>query len=437
MRRIGTFLLSLLACTLLCGQTPAPRRGASLSSYKLIEISITGSKRYSPQQIIPLTGLQLGEQVGEGDFQQASEKLGGTGMFTNVSYTFSYDSAGTRLQFQVGDSDKLAPVKFENFVWFSDAELIEKIHSILPLFQGQLPFDGDLTDRVADVLQELVVARGFAAAKVDVGRPGGDQEKGEAGTIDVIVYSVSGVPVHIRSLAFPGAEAALLPRLQAAAKSQIGGEFQRSRLEMFTRIDLRPLLLSEGKLRVQFGGVQAKVVQESAQEVLVDTSIPITEGPTYKLAGVAWFGNTLFPSNQLDSLVHLHPGDVMNLIAVERNLGRVAGLYRAAGYMRASVKPDLVFDDSAATATCSLTVKEGPQYHMGELDLVGLDEQTKAKLQQAWSLHPGQPYDGAYAQMFLKNTHALFPGDSWKVAVHEAVNDSDTSVDVTLNFNSK
>jgi outer membrane protein assembly factor BamA len=82
-------------------------------------------------------------------------------------------------------------------------------------------------------------------------------------------------------------------------------------------------------------------------------------------------------------------------------------------------------------------VDEGAQYQMGDLDLTGVDEKTKAKLQETWSLKPGQPYDAAYVRTFLKNTNVLLPGDAWTISVHEAINDSDKTVDVTLKFTPK
>jgi hypothetical protein len=72
---------------------------------------------------------------------------------------------------------------------------------------------------------------------------------------------------------------------------------------------------------------------------------------------------------------------------------------------------------------------------MGELEIVGLDTQAKAHLQDAWTLHEGEPYNADYAYKFVEATNRLLPdGVSWAVSIHEAVNAKDKTVDVTVRF---
>ena len=113
-------------------QTPASAR-------QLIAIKVTGSKRYPEEAIAAATGLQMGTAVNDDDFKKAARRLGDTGVFTDIAYTFSYSSAGTKLELHVTDAAKFVPARFEDFVWFSDAELFQRIKQHAPLFDGQLP----------------------------------------------------------------------------------------------------------------------------------------------------------------------------------------------------------------------------------------------------------------------------------------------------------
>ena len=56
-----------------------------VSAFKLVAIHVTGSTRFTPQEILGETGLQIGQQVTEADFQKASGLLGETGMFGDVT----------------------------------------------------------------------------------------------------------------------------------------------------------------------------------------------------------------------------------------------------------------------------------------------------------------------------------------------------------------
>ena len=109
------------------------------SARQLIAIKVTGSKRYPEEAIAAATGLQMGAAVNDDDFKKAARRLGDTGVFTDIAYTFSYSSAGTKLELHVTDAAKFVPARFEDFVWFSDAELRQRIKQHAPLFDGELP----------------------------------------------------------------------------------------------------------------------------------------------------------------------------------------------------------------------------------------------------------------------------------------------------------
>src|SRR5262245_42894113 len=145
MRFPARLLLSFtLAAMVSHAQALFQRKAASVSAYKLIKITVTGNNRYSAEQIMPVIGLKVGDAQADGDFQQAVQRLGETGLFTDVSFTYSYSAAGTEVVFQVKENDKLVPAKFDNLVWYSDKEWIDKLHALIPLFEGELPISGNL-----------------------------------------------------------------------------------------------------------------------------------------------------------------------------------------------------------------------------------------------------------------------------------------------------
>src|SRR5580692_8546715 len=154
------FLAALLLSSLLpsfsaTAQTQPP------VSYKLIAVTVTGSKRFTQQEVADASGLPIGTIAHEEDFKKAARQLGETGAFGVINFTYTYSSAGTRLEFQVTDADKFVPAHFADFVWFTDEGLHQKLHERVPLFNGELPTNGRLPDQVSDVLQALLVENGI------------------------------------------------------------------------------------------------------------------------------------------------------------------------------------------------------------------------------------------------------------------------------------
>src|SRR5712691_9087332 len=98
------------------------------TAYKLIAVKVTGSKRFTQEEIAIASGLPVGTIAHEEDFKKAARQLGESGAFSDVAFTFSYSAAGTKLEFKVSDADKFVPARFADFVWFTDDELRQKIH---------------------------------------------------------------------------------------------------------------------------------------------------------------------------------------------------------------------------------------------------------------------------------------------------------------------
>jgi outer membrane protein assembly factor BamA len=424
----------LLASVLLAQSKPSARQHTSdtntSSAYKLVAISVTGTKRYTPEEIIAATGLHLGEEVKEQNFREASQKLGETGAFTEITYSYSYSGAGTKLEIRLADNDKLVPVHFDNFVWFSDQELMENLREHVPLFKNLLPLAGPLPDELSDILNSMLSQKGVAGHVHYV-----RFSPSEDGPIQFFLYSVEGTDITVRNVDFPGATPRQLPALQEVAQKEVAeGEYLRSKLAAIANAAFRPIYLKQGYLKVTFGDVQAELVSTSPKETVVDVKFPVEEGRQYKLAGIVWTGNTIFGGDQLQPLVHLPLNEPASALQLEDDFRAVERLYGSRGYIKAMVTSEPELNDSDSTVVYKLQVKEGDIYRMGEVDIEGLDEKTTARLREDWKLREGDPYDSSYPQRFFKEAAADLPTSArWNMKVHEAI-EKDRTVDVSLRF---
>ena len=198
----------------------------SVSANKLVAINVTGTDRYTEKEILAASGLELGRNAGEADFKDAVQRLGNTGLFSDVAYSYSYSPAGTRLELQLVDTDKskLVPAHYENFAWFTDAELTSEIQRRVPLFKQALPLAGSLPDQISEALQAILSAR-HLPGRVDYlreSKPG----TGEAGDLIGIAYKVADASFYIRDAEFPGAGRDQVPPLRRRPASH-GAEYGR------------------------------------------------------------------------------------------------------------------------------------------------------------------------------------------------------------------
>src|SRR3984957_14801172 len=441
-KAISRFLLLLTALSSLCEGQSSQTLLAQVpaSARQLIGIKVTGSKRYSEQAVAAATGLQMGVAVSDDDFKKAARRLGDMGVFTDIAYSFSYSSAGTKLELHVTDAAKFVPARFEDFVWFSDAELRQRIKQHAPLFDGELPLFGRLADEVSDVLQAMLVENSIPG-HVEYLRAGKQD-----GPVESIDYHVNDVLIQIRNIEFIGAADVDLPALESAAKRLPDREYSRSRLSQFVQRQLLPVYYERGHLRAQFGEPQTKVVKQPATEnedgprnqTVVDVSYAVTPGLQYKLKSLEWSGNHEFPTGTLQKMVRAEPGQPANTIRLGDNLKDIQKLYGSRGFITATTQPEAQFDDAAGTVAIRLEVTEGAVYHMGELEFRGLDNSLTAKLRNAWKIRPGEVYDSTYLSEYLPAAHKLLPPTlDWDVASHVTANGRDKTVDVDLIYSVK
>jgi outer membrane protein assembly factor BamA len=439
-------LLFLLALPLLCGaglaqsSSQKPLAQMSASARQLIAIKVVGSKRFAEADVAAATGLQMGTTVGDDDFKRAARNLGDTGAFTDITYSFSYSSAGTKLELQVTDTDKFVPARFEDFVWFSDAQLRRRIREHVPMFEGELPLSGRMADEVSDVLQAMLVENAIPG-HVDFLRSGKPD-----GPIESIDYHVTDVLIRIRNIEFTGASEAETTALEAASKRLPDRQYSRARLNLLVQRQLLPVFYAHGYLKAAFGEPQPKMVKEPGadsdegprNQTVVDVTFPVTPGLQYKLKNLQWSGNREFPTETLQKMVRADTGQPANTIRLGDDLKAVQTLYGSRGFLKASVKPEVQFDDPAASVSVRLDVKEDYVYHMGELEFRGLDNSLTAKLRSIWKLRLGEVYDATYLSEYLPAAQKLLPANlDWEVSPHVTANVRDKTVDVDLIYSVK
>jgi outer membrane protein assembly factor BamA len=420
--------------------TPARTKSAPDTGNKLVSLKVKGTTRYTDAEILAASGLAIGQPAADGDFKEATQRLGNSGMFGEVVYSFTFSSTGVKLELQVADTDKnkLVPAKFENFVWFTDDQLLAAVQHRVPLFKKLLPLGGNLSDRVEEALQAMLTDK-HLPGRVDFLREGDTA----GGPLHAIDYRVEEVSIQIHGFEFPGASPEQSALLASAAHRAIGASYDRTRVEAVAKFDLLPVYLQRGYLKAAFGTSDAKVLPEPtsaagsqpSDEIQVDAIVPVTPGKMYSISGLDWKGNSAISTPELAPLVHLPVGQPADAVRLVADINSIAKLYHSRGYMAIQVKPDTQFDEEKSTVHYALNIVESDQYKMGELDILGLDTDSTAKMRAAWTLKTGQPFNDDYLKQFLEHTGNLLPrGIHWGLTTHVTPDAKDKTVDVEIHF---
>jgi outer membrane protein insertion porin family len=438
---LASFILLIVA---LSSASAAQKRSTTAAKApgdpdKLIALKVTGTTRYTDQEILAASGLQFGRPATDADFKEAVQSLGNSGLFKAVSYTYSSSDRGVKLELQVADADKtkLVPAHFENFVWFSDDELLAQLRPRVPLFKLLLPLTGNLSDRVTEALQAILTEK-HLPGRVSFLREG---DLG-GGALHGINYQVEEIDIRIHDVAFPGASPEQAALLTAAAHHLIGAVYGRTAVTATANFDLLPVYLQRGFLKASFGAVSARVLpqpasadQQAPTELEVDAILPVAPGKVYAISTVDWKGNSVLSTAELAPLIHLQPGQPADAVRLATDIETLRKLYRSRGYMTARIASNAELNDEKSTVHYDLNISEGDLYKMGELEILGLDTQSTAHMRAAWTLREGEPYNAEYLKKYLRETGPLLPsGLDWAVTTHETPDAKDKTVDVEIRF---
>jgi outer membrane protein assembly factor BamA len=441
MTRVAGFLFVLLLSAAAAQKQPARGNVSAVAANRLTALKVTGTARYTDKEILAASGLQIGQNAADGDFREAAQRLGDSGLFSDVVYSYSSSGAGVRLEMQLADAEqsKLVPVHFENFVGFTDDELRTALGSRVPLFRQLLPIAGNLPDQISEALQAILTEKQFPG-RVNYLRESQDES---GGPLSAVAYRVEEVSIRIRSIEFPGASPEQTALLATAARRLTGAEYGRAALAAVAKFDLLPVYLQRGYLKAAFGPSDARAVPQPSPatdahgpaELQVDVILPVQTGKMYSTSSVDWKGNSAIKIGELAPLLHLSTGQPADAVRLLRDIENVGKLYRSRGYMTVQIKSDTQFDEEKNTVHYDLNIVEGDLYKMGELEILGLDTQATARMQGAWTLREGQPYNADYPEKFRDDTGQLLPrGVRWVISIHETLEAKDKTVDVEVRF---
>jgi outer membrane protein assembly factor BamA len=286
-------------------QTPpqtSPALQTPSASGRIADIKVTGSQKHSAAELAYASGIKVGDVVTKEQLQAAATHLANSGLVSNVNYKFSTDTAGVHVVFEVQDEESV-PVLFDNFPWFSDAELGAALQQAVGVFEGMAPPQGDILDKMTSALQDLLFSHGIH------GRVEHTLLERPDSPVQVMQFTVTGLVVKVTGITFTDPLAMKSIDVSARLVDAVGQPYSRMTLITFDFEQVRPVYLTNGYLKVEFGTPTAVLTGETAPtgEKTVRVTVPVTPGVQYKFGGIAWAGNTAFSSEALIHSIPLAP----------------------------------------------------------------------------------------------------------------------------------
>jgi outer membrane protein assembly factor BamA len=387
-------LVFLLAALSLDSHTPATGQ-TDRASMELGDLQVIGARRYSVEEIKKVSALEIGKPASIPHLDAAAERMAETGLFKKVSYRYVTESGRLSVTFEIEEAEWTVPVVFDNFVWFTDAQVVAAVRDVLPSFDGTAPPTSGIPERIIQALRQLLASNRLQG-RVEF-LPQAVLKKGVEGYL----FRVADPGPTICALRFEGASAIAQSDLVAALKTSVGSQYSRTFLVNASKGTLVDAYRRHGLWGAAFDEpVTALDAGRDCSGVAV--TLHVNEGEPYAYAGAVWTGNAALASHDLDVLLGIKAGEVAALTKLDDALRRIGRAYARHGYLvqRTTYTPRL--DDSTRQVSFEMRVAEGPQFRLGTVDFVNLGPSDAAALRKVWRIGPGDVYDSSYPDQFTK-----------------------------------
>jgi outer membrane protein assembly factor BamA len=428
-------LLSMLAITLTLS--------AKQQTFKIAKIEFEGLSTISLEETVEATGLKVGQTFDVAAVDAAAQRLVDGGLFKSVAYKTRATRDQMTITFQVVEAKvSISRVLFDNFIWFSDAELIAAVRRDVPSFNGTAPDNGDIVDRIKRSLRTFLHEHQIEA---DVSYMLSQDSLG-SNSVQEHIFTVTDIQLPICTLHFPGAKNVAEQKLISSSKPLFGGEYSNKFVTLFAANSLIPIYRELGQLKAVFAPPQGKPEKSATCLNGVDVTIPVYEGAVYKWDKAEWSGTSALTDPELNALLGMKAGDVANGLKVDRASHEIQKAYGRKGHLLVRVKSVPEFNDDAQTVVYRMDVREGPQFHMGKLTTKGFSDNVTKALVEQWKLKPGDVFDDGYSYEFSRKQmgeilRGLFqermaqgkpvPNIKWSKDINRADSTVDVAVELT------
>lgn len=423
-RHLCLLLVAISACV--------AARPAASQKFLPKTIQFQGDPEYSDAELLAAAGLKKGVVLGFTEMQDYCKRLLATGAFSTVAFKFD----GQDLIFMLAPSTDLFPVRLENLPLTPGKDLDAKLHDQIPLYHGQVPAEGGLTDDVTAALEKILADQGFQATVTAVASP--PQAPGKGGFVD---YSVTSPPVVVGDIRLSGNSAPIEQGAQDILAKLTGLPYDSTGSVNQITTYLGNYYQDKGYVEVAVEAAPAGAPTVAAGAIRVPFEVSVSPGAQYRLAAIKLAPGLLVAQADFDRQAQIHPGDIADGQHVTQNWEYISRQYHNHGYIKASVHPVPTFDREKGTVSYAVTVDPGPVYTMGTLTIENVSDDLRAAMLAAWKMPQGSVFnEGAIRGFFA--THGVNPALERVFATVDAnytmhLNDDNHSIDLILRLERK
>ena len=414
--------------------SPIPR------TYEIAGIKVTGVPDVDDYIIISTSGLNVGDRVEiPGDaVTNAVKRLWRQGLYDRVKIDVE-KTVGDRawLEIVLNRQPRMSEMRFQGVKNGERKDLVDR----LKMVPGQ-QLTPNIIARAKQIIEHYFSEKGFKNAKVLITQHP-DLSKENQVILDVDVDRHNKVKVH--KIYVNGNRVLSDSKVKRAMKktNENGNLLNIFKQKKFVDSDYR-----DDKQRIidkynELGYRDAAILADSVvpyDDKEVDVYLTVDEGKRYYISDISWVGNTVYPTEVLDNMLGIFPGDVYNQKRLQKRTvedeDAVSNLYLDNGYLFFQLLPveQNVRGDSVAL---QMRIIEGPQATVNRVVINGNDQLYEKVIRRELRVRPGELFSKSDLMRSAREIAASGHFDPEHLDISPEPNEQDGTVDIVFNLEQK
>jgi len=408
--------------------------------YEIAGIKVSGVPNTEDYVIIGYSGLSIGERIeipGEA-ISTAVKRFYKQGLYSkveiNLEKTFG-DKAW--LEIALKEQPRMSEIRFTGVKGAEKKDLLER----LGVEKGQ-QLTPNIVQRIRQVVEKFYEGKGFKNVVVTSSQqPDLSQENYDILTINVDRQN----KVKVHKIYISGNQVLSDKKVKRAMKKT---NENHDILNLFKQKKFIETDYADDKNRIiekynELGYRDAEIVSDSVvkyDDKEVDVYITLDEGNKYYIKDINWVGNTVYPTDYLNELLGMYPGDVYNQKRLNKRTTEdddaVANLYLDNGYLFFQLVP-IEQNVTGDSISLQMRIYEGQPARINKVIINGNDQLYEKVIRRELRVKPGDLFSKTQLMNSAREIAASGHFDPETMGVNPQPNDADGTVDIVFDLEQK
>lgn len=409
-------------------------------TYEIGGIRVSGVKSADDYVVIGYSGLSVGDKIevpGQ-EITDAVRRFWKQGLYSKVQINVD-KIAGDKIWLEIAlrQQPRMSEMRFSGVKGGEKKDIEER----LGMVPGQ-QLTPNIIAQVKKVILDYYSKKGFKNADVKIVQQP-DLSKENQVILNIDVSRNNKVKVH--KIYITGNKVLSDNKIKRTMKktNENGNILNIFKQKKFVERDFEDDLKRIVDKYNELGYRDAKILSDSVvkyNDNRVDVYIDVEEGQKYYISDISWVGNTVYPTEVLDNLLGMYPGEVYNQKMLNKRTTEdddaVANLYLDNGYLFFQIVPieESIKGDSIAL---QMRLIEGPQARINRVVINGNDQLYEKVIRRELRVRPGELFSKSDLMRSAREIAASEHFNPENMDIRPEPNENDGTVDIVFNLESK